>query len=187
MQVETLDARTLSAADARAIAELVVKTWPKPGRTVEVRMEQLWANGRDYVGNDAQAPRNFIVRDGDHVVAHATFVTRTIGTSEGELTVAGLARVCSDPNSRGQGLGRLVVEPVFGLVDDGSFPFSLFQTSPEVRPFYEKLGCCVVENPIVNSLGENPEECPFWDRVVMRYPKNAKWPDGKIDLLGPGY
>lgn len=187
MKVECLDARTLSEHDARSIAELVARIWPKPGRTVEVRMEQLIANGRDYVGADAQAPRNFVVRQDGHVVSHATYVTRTIGTSQGELTVAGLARVCSDPDIRGKGLGRLVVEPIFRLVDEGNFSFSVFQTSPEVRPFYERLGCSVVENRIVNSLGEDPQECPFWDNVVMRYPSGPTWPEGEIDLRGPGY
>lgn len=187
LHAESLDARTLSEADARSIAELVVRIWPKPGRTVEVRMEQLLANGRDYVGSDAQAPKNFVVRREGRVISHATFVPRTIATAQGELAVAGLARVCSDPDIRGKGLGRLVVEPIFRLVDDGNFPFSLFQTSPEVRPFYEKLGCCVVENRIINSLAENPEECPFWDNVVMRYHSGAGWPEGTIDLRGPGY
>ena len=187
MQVECLDARTLSEGDARSIAELVARIWPKADRTVEVRMGQLQANGRDYSGGDAQAPRNFVVRQEGRVVSHATYVTRTIGTSQGDLTIAGLARVCSDPDIRGKGLGRLVVEPIFRLVDQGNFPFSLFQTSPEVRPFYEKLGCCVVENRIVNSLGENPQESPFWDSVVMRYPAGPGWPTGEIDLRGPGY
>ena len=187
MQVEILDARTLSETDARAIAELLVKVWPKPDRTVEVRMEQLIETGRSYVGSDAQAPRNFVVREEGRVVAHSTFVTRTIGTSEGELTIAGLARVCSDPQSRSRGLGRIVVEAVFQLIDAGVFPYSLFQTSNEVQPFYEKLGCRVVENPIINSLGENSQESPFWDRVVMRYPSGPGWPEGVIDLRGPGY
>ena len=40
---------------------------------------------------------------------------------------------------------------------------------------------------IVNSLGDDLHESPFWDRVIMRYPTDRDWPPGEIDLRGPGY
>ncbi len=187
MQVESLDARTLSQADARAIAELLVRVWAKSPKTVEIRQQQMLDMGRDYQGSDEQAPRSFLLRENDRVIAHSAIITRTIGTSQGELTIAGLARVCTDPDLRGRGLGALVVRPVFDLVDQGAFAFSLFQTTPEVRPFYERLGAAVIDNPIVNSLADDVHESPFWDRVIMRYPSGPGWPVGEIDLRGPGY
>lgn len=187
MQVESLDARTLSRADVRAIAELLVRVWPKSPKTVEIRQQQMFDMGRDYRGSDAQAPRSFLVREKGRVIAHAAIITRTIGTSQGELTIAGLLRVCTDPDLRGRGLGPLVVRPVFDLVDQGVFAFSLFQTTPEVRPFYEKLRAAVIDNPIVNSLADDVHESPFWDRIIMRYPHGPGWPEGEIDLRGPGY
>ncbi len=84
-------------------------------------------------------------------------------------------------------MGALVVRLVFDLVDQGAFAFSLFQTTPEVRPFYERLGAAVIDNPIVNSLADDVHESPFWDRVIMRYPSGLGWPVGEIDLRGPGY
>ncbi|MEM9660155.1 MAG: hypothetical protein AAF961_17460, partial [Planctomycetota bacterium] len=99
----------------------------------------------------------------------------------------GLARVCSHPEHRGCGLGELVVRAAFGVVDDGEFPWSLFQTTYPVQAFYNKLGAQLVKNPIVNSLGEDPQANPFWDEIIMRYPAKADWPKGVIDLLGPGY
>ena len=187
MQVETIDARSLSESDARAIAELLVLVWPNPLKTVDVRQRRMLEMGRDYQGSDAQAPRSFLIRENGKVIAHSAFIPRTIGTAEGELTIAGLARVATHPTARGRGLGALTVQPVFDLVDQGVFPFSLFQTSPEVKPFYEKLRCGVVENPIINSLADDENHCPFWDRVVMRYPDGPGWPEGEIDLRGPGY
>ena len=74
----------------------------------------------------------------------------------------------------------------FHTVDEGSFPVSLFQTSFGVQAFYEKIGACLVSNPVVNSLGDTPGN-PFWDDVAMRYPASAEWPEGTIDLRGPGY
>jgi len=56
-----------------------------------------------------------------------------------------------------------------------------------VRPFYEKLGACLVTNRIFNSLGNDPEKNPFWDEIAMRYPAAKHWPAGQIDLRGPGY
>lgn len=186
-QVETLDARALTTADARAIAELIVKVWPKTGKSVEFREQQMLDMGRDFNGPDAQAPRSMVIREAGRIIAHAALIPRTIGTTAGEVTLVGLARVCSDPNFRGQGLGELVVREVFALVDKQVFPFSLFQTSTAVRSFYEKLGACPVTNRIVNSLGDDPQARPFWDEVILRYPKDRQWPEGTIDLRGPGY
>ena len=187
MTVETLDARRLSKANAREIAELLVRVWPKPDKNVEFRLRQMLALGDGYDGPENQAPRCFVVRSSGRVIAHATFLPRTISTTAGLLTIAGLARVCSDPEYRGQKLGEKVVRAVFELIDQGAFPFSLFQTTPAIRPFYEKLGACGIENPIVNSLAKGLNTAAFWDKVIMRYPNGGKWPEGQIDLCGPGY
>ena len=119
MAVETLDARRLSKANARAIAELLVRVWPKPDKNVEFRQRQMLALGDGYDGPENQAPRCFVVRSSGRVIAHATFLPRTISTTAGLLTIAGLARVCSDPEYRGQKLGEKVVRAVFELIDQG--------------------------------------------------------------------
>jgi hypothetical protein len=61
-------------------------------------------------------------------------------------------------------------------------PLSLFQTG--VPEFYEAMGARLVTNRFVN--GESQEN-PFWDTCEMIYPATAGWPDGPIDLNGPGY
>jgi predicted N-acetyltransferase YhbS len=187
MQIQILDARTLTAADARAIGELLAAVWSNPEKPVAFRTRQLLDMGQGYHGTDRQAPRSFVIREAGRVIAHAAIIPRTIGTAAGELTIAGLARVCTDPDQRGRALGRLITEAAFGVVDTGAFGNSLFQTTRAVRPFYEKLGCCLVDNPIVNSLGEDPRASPFWGDAVMRYPTGDDWPHGEIDLRGPGY
>jgi predicted N-acetyltransferase YhbS len=185
--VETWDVRTLTPAQARAIGELIVQVWPKPNVTVEDRVEQLLAFGKGYSGPEAQAPRSYVVLDDGRVLAHALVFARTIRTSDGEFAVAALARVGADPQQRGKGLGEAVARAAFGAVDRGDFPFALFQTSNRVRPFYEKLGAVMVENPLINSLAAGPKGNPFWDEAVMRYPAHGPWPAGTIDLRGPGY
>lgn len=187
MQVETLDARGFSEADAHAIGELLATIWPNPEKPLEHRIRQMLEMTKIVAPTEAQMPRSFVIREGGKVLAHAAVIPRVIGTSIGEITIAGLLRVCTDPAQRGRGLGEQIVRPAFDLIDRGIFPFSLFQTSNEIQPFYEKLGACVVENEIVNSLGEDPQASPFWDRVAMRYPSDGDWPTGEIDLRGPGY
>jgi hypothetical protein len=103
------------------------------------------------------------------------------------LTILALARVCTDPAVRGRKLGDAVVRATLRLVDNGAFPFSLFQTSEEVRPFYERLGAVVIDNRFINSLAEDSTADPFWAPVRMRYPSTGEWPTGEIDLRGPGW
>jgi GNAT superfamily N-acetyltransferase len=187
MHVETLDRRNLSLADSRAIAELVVSIWPKPGRTVETMAADMLAQWKNYSGPERQHPRSYVVSEDGRVIAHASFDPRTIGTTAGELTVLALARVCTDPAARGRKLGQAVVRATFDLVDDGSFPFALFQTTDDVQAFYERLGAVRIHNHFVNSLAADPTASPWWSPVIMRYPSGPGWPEGQIDLRGPGY
>jgi predicted N-acetyltransferase YhbS len=187
MNIETFDLRTIREADARAIAELIVSIWPKIGRTVESFTADILRQGKEYRGPESQHPRSFLIREGGRVVAHSGAASRTIGTSQGDIAVLALARVCTDPIVRGRRLGDAVVRATFELVDNGTFPFSLFQTSQDVRPFYERLGATVIDNRFVNSLAENPTADPFWAEVRMRYPATGDWPTGEIDLRGPGW
>jgi predicted GNAT family N-acyltransferase len=185
--IETIDRRTISEPDARAIAELVVKIWPKPDRTVDSFTADLLTQWKDYDRFENQHPRSFLIREGGRAIAHASVYPRTINTASGEMTIAALARVCTDPSVRGRKLGDAVVRKSFELVDSGAFPFSLFQTTPDVRRFYERLGAIPTHNKFVNSLADDPTVNPFWAEVPMRYPGTGKWPAGEIDLRGPGW
>lgn len=187
LEVQIWDARKMTEAEMRIVADLLCTVWPKPGRSVETRVEKMTAEAISYDGPDETAPRSVVIFDGDRLVAHAAIFCRRIGADAGDLTVAGLARVCSAPQERGRGLGEQIVRAAFNPVDDGSFALSLFQTNDEVQPFYEKLGARRVQNRFINSLGEDPKASPWWDSVHMIYPAHANWPEGTIDLRGPGY
>src|SRR3954466_3268838 len=136
-KIEIIDRRTINEADARAIAKLIVSIWPKIGRTVETFTAEVLTQWRDYRGPEDEHPRSFLIPQAGRVVAHSSAYPRTIGTANGDMTVLALARVCTDPVVRGQKLGEAVVRATFGLVDHGPFPFALFQTTTDVRPFYE--------------------------------------------------
>jgi predicted N-acetyltransferase YhbS len=186
-KIEVLDRRTINEANAREIAELIVSIWPKIGRTVETFAAELLTQWRDYRGPEDEYPRSFLIREAGRVVAHSSAYPRTISTARGDMTVLALARVCTDPAVRGRKFGDAVVRATFSLVDNGPFPFALFQTTMEVRPFYERLGAVAIDNTFVNSLADDPKANPFWAEVKMRYPATGGWPSGKIDLRGPGW
>ena len=187
MQVEIRDLRTLTVAQAEEIANLLVQVWPKSQKSFADRRDQMLELGQNQGGSESQAPRSFLFREAGRLIAHSAVFPRLIATSSGEMTIAGLTRVCTAPDQRGRGLGERAVRAAFDLVDGGTFPFSLFQTTVEVRSFYEMLGSQVVENSIFNSLGEDSRASPFWDKEIMRYPAGGNWPAGEIDLRGPGY
>jgi hypothetical protein len=186
--VETYFSADLPRDVANSAGELLVRTWPRPGVTVELRAQQLLGPGREYTGPAELAPRSVVIRRDGRVVAHAMLFARTVKTAEGPLTVAALSKVCVDAALRGQHLGERVVRTAFEPVDSGVFPFALFQTTPAVRPFYVGLGAIDVTNRCVNSLATDPQARPWWDDVVLRYPADRPgWPKGEIDLVGPAF
>jgi predicted GNAT family N-acyltransferase len=187
MRIETIDRRNLSEADARDCVELLVAIWPKPGRTVETWTPDVRNQWKDYRGPDEEYPRMFVIRESGRVIAQASADPRTIGTSAGEITVLALSRVCTDPAVRGRKLGQAVVRKAFDLVDQGPFRFALFQTTEQVRPFYEALGAVKIENRFVNSQADVPTAHPWWNPIIMCYPAAPGWPTGEIDLHGPGW
>ena len=67
------------------------------------------------------------------------------------------------------------------------FHLALFQTTPQVEPFYRQLGATAVNNRFYNSLADDADANPFWDPIVMRYPITSDWNDAAIDIRGPGY
>jgi len=187
MQLEILDRRRVGEADARAIAELLCLVWPKAESDVPTRAAAFRAKWGAYDGPGMRFPRSFLFREGDQVVGHAEFGARTIGTANGELTIGALASVCVHPELRQQGLGRQLVRAAFQMVNDGDYPFALFQNNTERRAFYEALGARVINNRIVNSLAEDSRANPFWADLAMIYPAAKDWPAGEIDLRGAGY
>lgn len=185
MPIEALDRRTMTQAEALAIAELLSKVWPR--RTAEVRAGELLRSGANFQGPEEFYPRSLVMREGGRVIAHAGVAARAIGTSQGDITILALSQVCTDPDVRGRKLGQTIARAALDLVDHGPFQFALFQTKDEVRPFYESLGAEVATNRFVNSLGDAPSANPFWDAIQMRYPAGPGWPEGEVDLRGPGF
>lgn len=186
--VRRLRLAELSPAEIRALWELWHRVFPKPGATLEERMARFLASSH------MRHSEAFTVWDGARPLASASVFPREILTTRGPLVVMALAGVCSAPERRGDGLGRLVTRAAFGEVERGAYAVSLFQTG--VPEFYAKLGARTVDNPFINSrfapadpaaIGPGTREQPWWSTQVMIYPAAYDWPAGPVDLLGPGY
>jgi GNAT superfamily N-acetyltransferase len=165
------------------------RTWPrKEPVTPEDEALKGIADARMFDGPDEYAPMCYAVIEDEAALAVAYTFARRVGTASGELPILALAGVVVDKARRGTGLGRAVVRAAFERVDSGVFPFSLFQTDNHNRGFYTKLGAAFVDNPVVNSLSADDPTAPaFWDDLVVVYPDKPGWPQGEIDLRGPGY
>ena len=97
-----------------------------------------------------------------------------------------LSGVCVLPSYQGKGLGAEIVRRTFGRIHGGEFGVSLFQTT--IPAFYKKLDATLVTNRFVNSRNKkDPDANPWNDEWVMMYPRTYSWPQGTIDLNGPGY
>ena len=187
IEVQTLIA-PVPDVESEEFARLFCTVYPNFTSDVPAHVASVQQAWRAWDGPTDLRPTRFALPDNGKLMANATLVPRRVRTSRGEELIAGMADVLTHPDARGRGFGTQVVRPIFDLVDAGKFAFSLFQTAT-AKVFYEKLGCVLVTQPIVNSLSaENPRANPFWEKFVMAYiPRGAHLPPGEIDLLGPGY
>lgn len=184
--LEIADAVGLSTSDIRAIAAISWQAWPMAGSSLDERIEVMTRDQHTPRERDA---RFALVRVDGVPVASAKTFAREIETEAGAMTVVALAGVACLESHRGRGFGKAVVDASFDRVRDGAFEVCLFQTTTNVRPFYEKLGCRAVKNPTVNTLNaESPDARPWWDPEVMIFPGDSpRWPGGLIDLRGPAW
>ena len=160
------------------VVRLLHETWPE----IEYKQQRIFQTIKAM--EDRQKYR-VCAWQNQRLVGHAAFLPRSIGTNRGRISMQ-LAAVCVTLEFRGQQVGRRVIEWVFDQVGQPKLDVALFQTG--VPGFYEKLGARCVSNRFVNSTNtEAPEANPWWDEHVMIFPDTYDWPDGTINLPGPGY
>ena len=163
------------------------RIWPR-GDSPEDEVRAEAEKARSFAGPADRAPMCYAIVENDEPIAITYTFARQIQTTSGRMTIMALAGVAVGEAHRGKGLGKQIVKAAFERVDKGVFPFTIFQTEPHNKSFYERLGCVSVDNKVVNSLSETDKDAsPFWDEIILRYPAAGDWPGGVIDLLGPGY
>jgi predicted N-acetyltransferase YhbS len=179
----------LSREEIVAVVSLVYRFWPSKDKTIDEVVDDFPEAGKRHTASYPQVrlpSLRYLVWDKDNAVAHARTFERPLTTSAGEISVMALSGVCVLPSYQGRGLGAEIVRRAFGRIHAGEFAVSLFQTT--IPAFYEKLGATLVTNRFVNSRNKiHPDANPWHDEWIMIYPKSYAWPEGTIDLNGPGY
>ena len=180
--VAAADLDAVRAMRARAFRGMFPEADAVEAVRLRERARRHWVEGRDA---ERGALMHVVVVDGVFVAGAHSFL-RTIGTRSGDLDVLALAGVATEPARQCAGYGTAVVLDAFARLKRGEARVCLFQTGP-ARAFYERRGCTVVSNRFVNGAGNPPDASPWIDDWVMRYPAAADWPEGELDLRGPGY
>lgn len=198
MSVENISPAQIGAASRVACCELWATVFTKAGRTADTVAEERQADTID--GEEWHVVWHQSPAGSRRVVAACRTFPRVVRDGAGkQRRILALAHVASDPDMRGVGVGKQLVTAALSRVSRGEgsegvegdeLEAALFQTA--VAPFYEKLGAVQIQNEVVNSTGEGKDEqrqLGFWDPQVMLFPASAvdTWPEGPIDLLGPGY
>lgn len=148
---------------------LINLIWPLP----EPRDIEKWR---------LRGTHHFVIYSEAEPLAHAGIFVREVFTARGTIPVGALGGVCVHPDYRGRGWGRDVAQAAFDFLPQLGVEVSLFQTP--VPDFYARLGARLVSNRFHN--GSNPAD-PFMDVYKMILPASFDWPEGDIDINGPGY
>ncbi len=187
MMVQRLRRSDISLRSAAQLCSLWAEVWPTDDDTpIDERADAFLQDGSLEHRMAAESEFFHLVEEDGVVVAVARTYIRKVQfeAEEQALPVLALAGVCSSPQLRGRGLGKLVVLDAFSRLDE-EVAWCLFQTG--VPAFYEALGAYPVFNDFRNSFGPDPESRPWWDEHVMVRGLRRNWPAGRVDLCGPAY
>ena len=180
-EIQAIWASAAPSGFGASVYRLIRKVWPPPPDAPPPDWDAIDRDWKNRPGIE------FVIRGGeDAVLAHSCIFVREIFTKDGPLRVGALAGVCVDPDYRGRGWGADVVRAALDYLPELGVSASLFQT--DVPGFYEKLGCRTVTNRCFD--GTRPDgslEDPFWSAYLMVFPADYAWPEGEIDINGPGY
>ncbi len=179
----------LSSEEVLAVVSLLNSIWPSEAKTIPEVLDEIVKAANRHAASYPETERpslRYLVWDEGDLLAHALTFERRVITRMGEIPVMALAGVCVAPSHRRRGLGEEIVRRAFKRIDDGEFPVALFQTA--IPAFYERLNATPVRNKFLNTTNKAaPNANPWHDPWVMIYSTRYSWPDGPIDLNGPGY
>lgn len=149
--------------------------------TCFVKDEPVFSKHRHFV----EPPQHrWLVRDsGGRLIAQTAVHDKIIGSTQGDLHIAGIAEVCVHPDARGHGLVRVMMHAVEKWAKERPFDFCMLFGSSKV---YSSSGYKLIDNPIrrFNNTTQQWEVRPNDFTMILPLSGRA-WPEGEIDLRGP--
>ena len=127
--------------------------------------------------------RWFVRGAAGELIAHIAMHDKRIGTTAGELRIAGIAEVCVHPQHRGQGLVRDLLATIHEWLAAHGIPLSVLFGD---KKHYASSGYRNVSNPLrylKPETGAWVVESSDW--VMVKPLANLEWPAGLVDLRGP--
>lgn len=126
---------------------------------------------------------HFGIRRGDRLVAHAGLLRLPMAIGDTETEVVGVGGVAVAPDTRGQGLARLVVDAALDHARTMGPQHALLFCRPPLVGLYQRLGWHLINQEV---LVEQPESrlvtMPLRTMVTLLR-DNAHWPSGPVRLF----
>lgn len=181
MPIDTRPYRDLESQELDEWKQLVQKAHP-PGEA-RLGSDLRWAEldpATDYL---------IRVRDEGELRACAWVTRRTVSVSGGDVPVAGIRGVVTDPDQRRRGYGRAVMQRAHELMQSfAECEFALLFSSVMAVPFYESLGWRAVRGPVTcdqpGGRIDYTETLPTAPVMVLGLRPSAEPPTGAITVRG---
>lgn len=157
----------------RQLRTLLSVCFTKPG-------DEVFAEHRYY----RQMPQHrWLVRDAAGVpIAHVAVHDKTIGTSAGQLPIAGIAEVCVHPDYRGRGLVKRMLAAAHEWMARRDYAFSVLFGNPAV---YSSSGYRSISNELrMTDPATGEVTVAAQANAMIRPAKRSDWPAAQIDLHG---
>jgi predicted N-acetyltransferase YhbS len=133
-----------------------------------------------------EAPQHRIVlRDEAGVIrAQVAAHDKIIGTTEGDLRIAGLAEVAVHPDLRGRGIANLLLAEFHSWAVNQDFPFAMLFGNPKI---YGSKGYVVCENLIRSFDWKTQKFIESYSKPMQKPLSTRAWPAGLIDIRCPNF
>ena len=122
---------------------------------------------------------------GNPLIAHIAVHDKIIGTTAGDVRIAGIAEVCVHPDHRGHGWVRQLLAAAHPWLAAQGIPFAMLFG---LAKHYSSSGYRNVNNPLRHfDADKKIWKTESFDNVMVRSFGAQEWPAGLVDLRGPTF
>ena len=121
------------------------------------------------------------IRSGDRLIAHAAAHDLGIRFASGSFRILGIAEVCVEPESRGHGLVRSMLDVAHGFGVEQGFDFAMLFGRPEI------YRSCGYRAPSGRVLVQGPDGAGRFREDALVRPLSIGIPIGDGELRGPAF